>query len=119
MFRLTRGRACKGHKRSARTKVVCDSSRLSTTDILRFLAFEQCFKKAMTGLPLGGAKGESDFDPKGRTDAEIMRFCQAFTRHLAPFVGQDRENGRIDYVKGANISGYRRLAKAIVAQGII
>ncbi|MFQ3213880.1 MAG: glutamate dehydrogenase (NADP+) [Marivirga sp.] len=57
--------------------------------ILKFLAFEQIFKNALTGLPLGGGKGGSDFDPKGKSDHEIMRFCQAFMgelyRHIGPF----------------------------------
>lgn len=55
--------------------------------ILKFLAFEQIFKNALTGLALGGAKGGSDFDPKGKSDAEIMRFCQAFMRVLYPYIG--------------------------------
>lgn len=55
--------------------------------ILKFLAFEQIFKNALTGLALGGAKGGSDFDPKGKSDAEIMRFCQAFMRALYPYIG--------------------------------
>lgn len=59
--------------------------------ILKFLGFEQVFKNALTGLPLGGGKGGADFDPKGRSDAEIMRFCQAFMRQLAPFIGPDRD----------------------------
>ncbi|SLN28666.1 NADP-specific glutamate dehydrogenase [Roseivivax jejudonensis] len=57
--------------------------------VLKFLAFEQCFKNALTGLPLGGAKGGADFDPSGRSPAEIMRFSQAFMAHLAPFIGPD------------------------------
>lgn len=59
--------------------------------VLKFLGFEQTFKNALTGLPLGGAKGGSDFNPKGRSDREIMRFCQAFMRQLAPFIGPDRD----------------------------
>lgn len=55
--------------------------------ILKFLAFEQIFKNALTGLALGGAKGGADFDPKGKSDAEIMRFCQAFMRALYPYIG--------------------------------
>ena len=57
--------------------------------VLKFLAFEQVFKNALTTLPMGGGKGGSDFDPKGRTDAEVMRFCQSFMielqRHIGPF----------------------------------
>ena len=57
--------------------------------VLKFLAFEQVFKNSLTGLPMGGAKGGSDFDPKGKSDGEVMRFCQAFMselfRHIGPF----------------------------------
>ncbi len=62
-----------------------------TPSVLKFLAFEQTFKNALTGLPLGGGKGGSDFDPRGRSDAEIMRFCQAFMLQLAPFIGPNRD----------------------------
>ncbi|MBV2358384.1 NADP-specific glutamate dehydrogenase [Thalassococcus sp. CAU 1522] len=62
-----------------------------SVDVLKFLGFEQCFKNALTGLPLGGAKGGSDFDPSGRSRREIMRFCQAFMRALGPFIGPDRD----------------------------
>ncbi len=55
--------------------------------VLKFLGFEQIFKNALTGLSMGGAKGGSDFDPKGRSDAEIMRFCQSFMTSLVPFIG--------------------------------
>jgi len=50
--------------------------------ILKFLGFEQIFKNALTGLPLGGGKGGSDFDPKGRSDGEIRRFCESFMTQL-------------------------------------
>ena len=50
--------------------------------ILKFLAFEQLFKNSLTGLPMGGGKGGSDFDPKGKSDAEVMRFCQSFMMEL-------------------------------------
>ena len=60
-----------------------------TPSVLKFLGFEQVFKNALTGMPLGGAKGGSDFDPKGRSDAEIMRFCQAFMAELARYIGPD------------------------------
>lgn len=62
-----------------------------TPSVLKFLGFEQVFKNALTGLPMGGGKGGADFDPKGRSDAEIMRFCQAFMHQLAPFIGPDRD----------------------------
>ncbi|MHA6343936.1 NADP-specific glutamate dehydrogenase [Roseivivax sp. CAU 1761] len=60
-----------------------------TTSVLKFLAFEQVFKNALTGLPLGGGKGGADFDPRGRSDREIMRFCQAFMAELAHHIGPD------------------------------
>ena len=50
--------------------------------IIKFLGFEQTFKNSLTGLPMGGAKGGSDFDPKGKSDMEIMRFCQSFMTEL-------------------------------------
>ena len=60
-----------------------------TLGLLKFLAFEQVFKNALTTLPMGGGKGGADFDPKGRSDAEVMRFCQAFMtelqRHIGPY----------------------------------
>ncbi|WP_461536672.1 NADP-specific glutamate dehydrogenase [Spongorhabdus nitratireducens] len=56
-------------------------------DDLKFLAFEQTFKNSLTGLPMGGAKGGSDFNPKGKSDLEIMRFCQAFMTHLYRYIG--------------------------------
>ena len=56
--------------------------------IVKFLGFEQIFKNALTGLPIGGAKGGSDFDPKGRSDAEIMRFCQSFMTELYRYLGE-------------------------------
>ena len=77
-----------------------------TLDDLRFLAFEQCFKNALTGLPLGGAKGGSDFDPSGRSEAEIMRFCQAFMRKLAPHIGPDRDVPAGDINVGPREIGY-------------
>ena len=57
--------------------------------VLKFLGFEQIFKNALTGLPMGGAKGGSDFDPKGKTDNEIRRFCYAFMRELHPYINKD------------------------------
>lgn len=59
--------------------------------ILKFLGFEQIFKNALTGLSMGGGKGGCDFNPKGRTDAEIRRFCVAFMRQLARYIGQDTD----------------------------
>lgn len=57
--------------------------------IIKFLGFEQTFKNSLTGLPIGGGKGGSDFDPKGKSDAEVMRFCQSFMTELYRHIGQD------------------------------
>ena len=62
-----------------------------TPSVLKFLGFEQVFKNALTGLPLGGGKGGSDFDPKGRSEREIMRFCHAFMSELAHHIGPDQD----------------------------
>lgn len=59
--------------------------------IIKFLGFEQCFKNSLTGLPMGGAKGGSDFDPKGKSDGEIMRFCQSFMFELARHIGENTD----------------------------
>lgn len=59
--------------------------------VLKFLAFEQVFKNALTGLPMGGGKGGSDFDPKGKSDAEVMRFCQSFMSELYRHIGADTD----------------------------
>ncbi|MGR3806167.1 NADP-specific glutamate dehydrogenase [Marinibacterium profundimaris] len=75
-------------------------------DVLKFLAFEQCFKNALTGLPLGGAKGGADFDPRGRSEREIMRFCQAFMREMAPFIGPDTDVPAGDINVGPREIGY-------------
>ena len=56
--------------------------------ILKFLGFEQILKNSLTGLPMGGAKGGADFDPKGKSDAEVMRFCQSFMTELNRHIGQ-------------------------------
>ena len=58
--------------------------------IIKFLGFEQIFKNSLTTLPMGGAKGGSDFDPKGKSDNEVMRFCQAFMRELYRHIGPTR-----------------------------
>lgn len=62
-----------------------------TASVLKFLGFEQIFKNALTGLPIGGGKGGSDFDPKGKSDSEIRRFCYAFMRELYPYVNKDMD----------------------------
>lgn len=77
-----------------------------TVDVLKFLGFDQCFKNALTGLPLGGAKGGSDFDPRGCSDREIMRFCQAFMRELAPFLGPNKDVPAGDINVGPREIGY-------------
>jgi glutamate dehydrogenase (NADP+) len=74
--------------------------------VLKFLAFEQVFKNSLTTLPLGGAKGGSDFDPKGRSDAEIMRFCQAFMCNLYHYIGPDVDVPAGDIGVGAREIGY-------------
>ncbi|HEY4493005.1 MAG TPA: NADP-specific glutamate dehydrogenase [Candidatus Paceibacterota bacterium] len=74
--------------------------------ILKFLGFEQIFKNALTGLPLGGAKGGSDFDPKGKSDGEVMRFCQAFMQGLFRYIGSDRDVPAGDIGVGGREIGY-------------
>lgn len=74
--------------------------------VLKFLAFEQCFKNALTGLPMGGGKGGSDFNPKGRTDRDIMLFCQAFMRELQRHIGANTDVPAGDINVGAREIGY-------------
>ena len=74
--------------------------------IMKFLGFEQIFKNALTGLPIGGAKGGSDFDPKGKSDNEIMRFCQSFMNELYRHIGQDIDVPAGDIGVGAREIGY-------------
>lgn len=74
--------------------------------ILKFLGFEQIFKNALTSLPMGGAKGGSDFDPKGKSDDEIMRFCQAFILGLWRLIGPDTDVPAGDIGVGAREIGY-------------
>lgn len=74
--------------------------------ILKFLAFEQVFKNALTTLPMGGGKGGSDFDPKGRSDSEVMRFCQAFMSELARHIGPDTDVPAGDIGVGAREIGF-------------
>jgi glutamate dehydrogenase (NADP+) len=66
-----------------------------TMGILKFLAFEQVFKNSLTTLPMGGGKGGSDFNPKGKSDNEIMRFCQSFMIELFRHIGPNTERDRI------------------------
>jgi len=74
--------------------------------IIKFLGFEQIFKNALTTLPMGGAKGGSDFDPKGKSDAEIMRFCQAFIRELFRHIGPETDVPAGDIGVGGREIGY-------------
>lgn len=74
--------------------------------IMKFLGFEQIFKNALTGLPIGGGKGGSDFDPKGKSDNEIMRFCQSFMTELQRHIGQDVDVPAGDIGVGEREIGY-------------
>jgi len=85
--------------------------------IIKFLGFEQTFKNALTGLPMGGGKGGADFDPKGKSDAEIMRFCQSFMSELYKYIGPDVDVPAGDIGVGGREIGYmygmyRKLANA-------
>ncbi len=74
--------------------------------IIKFLGFEQTFKNSLTGLPMGGGKGGSDFDPRGRSDGEIMRFCQSFMTELSKHIGADLDVPAGDLGVGAREIGY-------------
>ena len=74
--------------------------------VMKFLSFEQTFKNSLTGLPMGGAKGGSDFDPKGKSDREIMRFCQSFMTELHRYIGADEDVPAGDIGVGAREIGY-------------
>ena len=74
--------------------------------IMKFLAFEQTFKNSLTGLPMGGGKGGSDFDPRGRSDREIMSFCQSFMTELSKHIGADTDVPAGDIGVGAREVGY-------------
>ena len=74
--------------------------------IMKFLGFEQIFKNSLTGLPMGGGKGGSDFDPKGKSDMEVMRFCQSFMTELCKHVGADTDVPAGDIGVGAREVGY-------------
>jgi glutamate dehydrogenase (NADP+) len=77
-----------------------------TLGILKFLAFEQVFKNSLTSLPMGGGKGGSDFDPKGKSDGEVMRFCQSFMTELFRHIGPDTDVPAGDIGVGAREIGY-------------
>ena len=74
--------------------------------ILKFLGFEQIFKNSLTGLPIGGGKGGSDFDPKGKSDREVMAFCQSFMTELCKYIGADTDVPAGDIGTGAREIGY-------------
>ena len=74
--------------------------------IIKFLGFEQIFKNSLTGLPIGGGKGGSDFDPKGKSDREIMAFCQSFMTELCRHIGADTDVPAGDIGTGAREIGY-------------
>ena len=74
--------------------------------ILKFLAFEQIFKNALTGLPMGGGKGGADFNPKGKSDSEVMRFCQAFMAELSKHIGHRLDVPAGDIGVGGREVGY-------------
>ena len=74
--------------------------------ILKFLGFEQVFKNSLTGLPIGGGKGGSDFDPKGKSDKEVMSFCQSFMTELYRYIGKDMDVPAGDIGVGAREVGY-------------
>ncbi len=77
-----------------------------TASVMKFLGFEQTFKNSLTGLPMGGGKGGSDFDPRGRSDREIMRFCQSFMTELSKHIGADTDIPAGDIGVGGREIGY-------------
>jgi len=77
-----------------------------TASVIKFLGFEQTFKNSLTGLPMGGGKGGSDFDPRGKSDGEIMRFCQSFMTELSKHIGADTDVPAGDIGVGAREIGY-------------
>ena len=74
--------------------------------VIKFLGFEQIFKNSLTGLPMGGGKGGSDFDPKGKSDGEVMRFCQSFMTELSKHIGADTDVPAGDIGVGAREIGF-------------
>ncbi|MEG2570019.1 MAG: NADP-specific glutamate dehydrogenase [Clostridia bacterium] len=77
-----------------------------TSSVIKFLGFEQIFKNSLTGLPIGGGKGGSDFDPKGKSDWEVMRFCQSFMTELSKHIGADTDIPAGDIGVGGREIGY-------------
>ena len=88
------------------TRAACVSIPLFNTGIIKFLGFEQIFKNSLTGLPIGGGKGGSDFDPKGKSDREVMAFCQSFMTELSKYIGADIDVPAGDIGTGAREIGY-------------
>jgi glutamate dehydrogenase (NADP+) len=80
--------------------------------IIKFLGFEQIFKNALTGLPIGGGKGGSDFNPKGKSDGEVMRFCQSFMTELYRHVGEQTDVPAGDIGVGSRENRLGRLARS-------
>lgn len=74
--------------------------------IIKFLGFEQIFKNSLTGQPIGGGKGGADFDPKGKSDGEIMRFCQSFMLELSKYIGPDTDVPAGDIGVGSKEIGF-------------
>lgn len=91
--------------------------------IIKFLGFEQIFKNSLTGLSIGGGKGGADFDPKGKSDNEIMRFCQAFMGELYKYIGSDMDIPAGDIGVGAReigyMYGYYKKIKSMSDQGVL
>lgn len=91
--------------------------------IIKFLGFEQTFKNSLTGLPIGGGKGGSDFDPKGKSDNEVMRFCQSFMAELQKYIGADVDVPAGDIGVGAReigyLFGYYNKIKNVREQGVL
>jgi glutamate dehydrogenase (NADP+) len=90
--------------------------------IIKFLGFEQVFKNSLTGLPIGGGKGGSDFDPKGKSDNEVMRFCQALMSELYKYIGSDKDVPAGDIGVGPRevgyMYGYYNKLKSVSEQGV-
>ena len=77
-----------------------------TLSVLKFLGFEQTFKNSLTGLPMGGGKGGADFNPKGKSDSEVMRFCESFMTELHRHIGEETDVPAGDIGVGAREIGY-------------
>ena len=86
--------------------------------IIKFLGFEQVFKNSLTGLPIGGGKGGSDFDPKGKSDREIMAFCQSFMTELCKHIGADTDVPAGDIGTGAREIGYMFYEGVLTGKGL-